>query len=384
MKIIINEIKKIFNLKMITLLIIGSAIFYQLFISFEIEFFPNGRPKLDIYNIMVQMIDNYGHEMDEIEFQNFKNIYEKKLIEANNFLNTNKDFNAVGVYSYEDFLNEDSKVFSEEGNEKFENVKCDYLNKEEGTIFWELQEFPNLIAFYEDRDDYYSVSLDEEKYKQRINEIISNDENEAILPNIVFGNYNNIIMYVGLGIVIGIAFMLTPIFLRDKKDKLNYLQYSSKHGRKLFKSKLIAGIISALIITTIELVIYFVLYNGNNTTMFFESNINSVFNNSFWFNITFIQYIILTVVGIYIISTITAFVSMFISNKVNNYISSIGIQVPTLFIIGGLTVGILLNNLFILYMPKYLALVIYLTLAIIAVIITKNSIKKERIVDVNN
>ena len=62
---------------MITLLIIGSAIFYQLFISFEIEFFPNGRPKLDIYNIMVQMIDNYGHEMDEIEFQNFKNIYEK-------------------------------------------------------------------------------------------------------------------------------------------------------------------------------------------------------------------------------------------------------------------------------------------------------------------
>ena len=384
MKIIINEIKKIFNLKMITLLIIGSAIFYQLFISFEIEFFPNGRPKLDIYNIMVQMIDNYGHEMDEIEFKNFKNIYEKKLIEANNFLNTNKDFNAVGVYSYEDFLNEDSKVFSEEGNEKFENVKRDYLNKEEGTIFWELQEFPKLIAFYEDRDDYYSVSLDEEKYKQRINEIISNDENEAILPNIVFGNYNNIIMYVGLGIVIGIAFMLTPIFLRDKKDKLNYLQDSSKHGRKLFKSKLIAGIISALIITTIELVIYFVLYNGNNTTMFFESNINSVFNNSFWFNITFIQYIILTVVGIYIISTITAFVSMFISNKVNNYISSIGIQVPTLFIIGGLTVGILLNNLFILYMPKYLALVIYLTLAIIAVIITKNSIKKERIVDVNN
>ena len=72
------------------------------------------------------------------------------------------------------------------------------------------------------------------------------------------------------------------------------------------------------------------------------------------------------------------------TNKVNNYISSIGIQVPTLFIIGGLTVGILLNNLFILYMPKYLALVIYLTLAIIAVIITKNSTKKERIVDVNN
>ena len=75
MRIIINEIKKIFNLKMTSILILGTILFYQMFISFDINVFPNGRPSLDLYNITVQMIKDYGNEMDQIEFQHFKNIY---------------------------------------------------------------------------------------------------------------------------------------------------------------------------------------------------------------------------------------------------------------------------------------------------------------------
>ena len=118
--------------------------------------------------------------------------------------------------------------------------------------------------------------------------------------------------------------------------------------------------------------------------MFFKSNINSVFNDEFWVNITFIQYIGLTVVGIYVIGVITAFISMFISSKANTYIASIGMQVLSLFIIVGLTVTILLNALFIIYIPKYLAFIIYLALIVITVLIIITSSKKEKITDINN
>ena len=47
-------------------------------LSFEIDYFPNGRPVLDEYN----MIYDYGHGMDETEFEDFKNIYEEKLKEV--------------------------------------------------------------------------------------------------------------------------------------------------------------------------------------------------------------------------------------------------------------------------------------------------------------
>ncbi len=51
-------------------------------LSFEIDYFPNGRPVLDEYNIGTQMIYDYGHGMDETEFEDFKNIYEEKLKEV--------------------------------------------------------------------------------------------------------------------------------------------------------------------------------------------------------------------------------------------------------------------------------------------------------------
>ena len=362
---------------MICLLIVGSTIIYKMFISFDIDYFPGGRPKLDEYNIMVQMIEDYGHEMDETELKHLKNIYKEKLIEADEFLNNNKDFNEVGIYSYEDYENTNEKSLSQEKNQKLNDIKWDYLGREEGTIFWELRTSQNLISSYEDRNNYYSENLNENQEK-RINEIIKNKENESILPEVVFKNYNDLIRFSAACIVIGITFMLTPLFLRDKKDKVEYLQYSSKHGRRLFKSKLIAGLISALIITSIELMICFILYSGNNTSMFFESNINSIFNNRFWFNITFIQYIILTV------SIIVAFISMFISSKVNSYIAGIGVQVPTLFATCGLTAGILVNNLFILYIPKYLALAIYLILIVITIAITILAIRKEKFMDISN
>lgn len=382
MRIVLNEIKKIFNFKMVFLLILVSLIIYKMLISFELEFFPNGRPALDIYNIMVQMIEDYGNEMDEAELEDLKSIYYNKLEEANKFFSNNKEFNELGIYSYEDYKYENS---SDEINQEFEDIKWKYLlEKKEGNILWELQEFPNIIEFYENRNNRYSVNEGFKKYDERINEIIENKENEDILTSIVFDNYNNLIKYFGICIVIGIAFMLTPLFLKDKIDKIDYLQYSSKHGRKLFQSKLIAGLISALIITTLELIILFILYRGNNTEMFFKSNINSIFNDEFWVNITFIQYIFLTVIGTYILGIITAFISMFISNRVNTYIASIGMQVPSLFIIGGLTVTVLLNGLFSIYIAKYLVFIIYLVLIVITVLSIIISSKKEKITDINN
>ncbi|SHK03205.1 hypothetical protein SAMN02745248_01596 [Hathewaya proteolytica DSM 3090] len=383
MKIVINEMKKIFNLKMVCLLIVGSTIFYQRFIAFHIDIFPNGRPEQDEYNIMVQMIKDYGHSMDEIEVKDFKKIHEAKVAKADKFLSTNEEFNQLEVYSYEDYLKKDYMSLTDENYEKLTEVKWKYLDREEGRVFWELQVYSKLIESYEHRDEYLE-DLPWGNYNNRINEIINNNENESILSWSVFMNYNNIIIYFAVCIVIGIAFMLTPMFLKDKKAKVDYIQYSSRNGRKLFKDKLMAGFLSTLIITTIELAVCFFLYKGNKTSMFFGSNINSRFNSSFWFDITFGQYIIITFVSIYIISIITAFITMFISSKINHYIVGIGVQVPTLFVIGGVTATILLNQLFSTYIPKYSTTVIYTILIIVAVLITKVSIKKERTKDINS
>ena len=388
MKIIFNEIKKIFNWKICVVLLIGTFLIYNLVMSFDIEVFPNGNPDTNIYNITVKMIEDYGQEMDEEEFLDFQKIYEEKLLEADKFLSNNKDFNKFGIYSYEDYLNKRGGKF-DEPNEDLETVVWDNLLSSSGDIFWELQVMPGYIERYKNKDMVGQLSKEmdstferNKNSEERLVEISENEENKSIFPRMVLENYIRLIKGFTVSIIIGIAFVLTPIFLKDKRDKVDQIQYSSKIGRGLFKKKLVAGFISAMIITTVELGICMILYSTNNTSMFFKSNINSVYNNEYWFSMTFIQYIILTVVCVYILSIITAFISMFISSKVRSYVAALGAQVPTIFALCGLTLSLLMDNLTIIYKSKYLWILAYLFLIIIAGTLIIYAVKKERLKDI--
>jgi uncharacterized phage infection (PIP) family protein YhgE len=44
MRIVINEMKKIWNVRMFLIIVLICLLFYLLFMSFHIKFFPNGHP----------------------------------------------------------------------------------------------------------------------------------------------------------------------------------------------------------------------------------------------------------------------------------------------------------------------------------------------------
>ncbi|KGM94222.1 hypothetical protein Z968_12080, partial [Clostridium novyi A str. 4552] len=71
MRIIFNEAKKIFNPKMVILLLFINIIVYFLCIEFHVKYFPNGPGEETIYNMFVEMKQKYGTYMDESEFEDF-------------------------------------------------------------------------------------------------------------------------------------------------------------------------------------------------------------------------------------------------------------------------------------------------------------------------
>ena len=75
MRVLWNELKKILTLKMVLLLAVVNSILFFLLIEFYIEYFPNGRPGLDHYNISIEMLDKYGMDIDDKEFADFKETY---------------------------------------------------------------------------------------------------------------------------------------------------------------------------------------------------------------------------------------------------------------------------------------------------------------------
>lgn len=378
MTIILNELKKIFNIKSILLLIIITLIMYFLFIEFNIVSFPNGRPSLDIYNIFVDMKDSYGEFMDEEEFEDFKRKYEDVKKEADEYIQSREDFRELGITNYDEFIDMDDTT-----NKEFEKLRDDVIFNKRIDVFWELPCREEYIRAYEKREEYILNRVENEKQGARIRDILEKGLETSVFSDVVFFNYNEFIKPVAMTILLSVMFMISPIYFRDTKDKINYLQYTSKTGRGIFKKKIIAGLLAVFIITTLQLMCFFVLYSTNNVSMFFDCNINSIYNTIIsWYDFTFIQYIILTVVGVYILAFVFALISMVVSSIGQNYITLIGIQLPIALFTFKVLLSYLLHYITSINYPKYFWAISYIVLILIGTISMMIRWRKEREVDV--
>ena len=312
MRIIINEIKKLFNLKI--LLILGLIVFiiWKIFISFWIEVFPNGS-NTPTFNLSVQMLKDYGTTMDEKEFEDFKEKSALREKEADEYLKGDKEAQELGIKSYRELRESLDKGKTDE---KVEALHSKIYFKDNVYLFWEMQSRESLIASYE--------------------------------------------------------------------NPLN-LQYSSKTGRKIGSKKVISAMITAFGISTLELIGLFLMYIPNNTLQFWNCSINSKFNYMVsWFDLTFGQYIMLTILVIYIITFVVTSISLFVSSKVKSYVALIGVQVPILGALIMFLYNIGLNHMTTINYPKYIPLIAYMVFIIISILLIINLLKNEKNRDVLN
>lgn len=380
MNIIFNEIKKIFRPVNVAIIILITAVIWFLFMTFNIENFPNGSDKY-IYDVSVKILNEYGTSMDKEEFEDLKKYREKRAKEASEYLLTKDVFVKSGLSTYDEFVNRAENKSVEKLDELYSNI----MFEENNYLFWELQELDYAIDRYENKDFWIGLGgLDENQaQKQRHENIRNSDATYSPLNFRIMENYHALIFGITLLILICVPTLVIPIFINDNKNKVNYIQYSSKTGRKLFEKKIVASIVASFVLATVQLGILFVVYKANNTYMFWDCNINSAISDmASWYDITFGQYIILSVVLNYIVAFITCMISIFVSSKVSTYISAIGVQIPILF-----TFGIWLNDRGMKYLTttfyqKYSLQIIYLGLIILSLFMIFRRIKKEIIADV--
>jgi hypothetical protein len=382
MRVVISEIKKIFNLKMVLLLIIINIVMYFLFIEFNVKYFPNGRPYGDIYRIMVQMQKDYGTQMDSKEFENFKSIYKEKVKEADKYIEEHKEFSEIGIENYNEFTKAEDTKMNDKDRKKFQKLSDGIFFDKGVDLFWELQARAQIIQKYQ--LSLFSIyEFPTTKQIARIKEIINNKSDTSVFSGVIFGNYNDLIFYVSMTILLSIIFMISPIFLKDNKRNITSLQYTTKRGRKLFKSKVVAGSIAAFIISTTQLICMFILYSHNNVGMFFNANINSslTFRLS-WYDLTFIQYIVITVVAVYLLVFVVTIMTMLISGLVHNYIALVGIQLPIVFLLFKVALSNAVTRVVDIQFPKYSIPLWYTSMIVLITTLIFIRWRREKVTDI--
>ncbi|WP_020615019.1 hypothetical protein [Paenibacillus daejeonensis] len=70
MRVLGYELRKMFHWKKLLIIMAICLFIYQLLLSFYVEHFPNGSNVYE-FNVAVQMVDDYGQEMDEADLEDF-------------------------------------------------------------------------------------------------------------------------------------------------------------------------------------------------------------------------------------------------------------------------------------------------------------------------
>lgn len=327
MKLFFYELRKILSWKLLVLILLVNVILFKLLIEFDLDYFPNGRPAGDHFTIEQQIIPMFGAEWDDEELSKLQEMYAAEVAVADAYLANDPQAIAAGLDRYERFNDFDSE------NEEQYAYHSKITFESDLDFPWRLQAYEWYITENEYREESMLADMEyaSEGQKKRLQQLLD-EKRFAVYTDIVTSNFKTYKTSIAIAIFVSIAILISPIFIRDKIANVVPLQYASAKGRQLYRTKWLAGLFSGTLLTTALLAFYMWLYQSNDTQSHFDLPLTAFGWNYHWYDMTFWQYILLSVVVIFILSIVLTMFTMVISTVVPNRIALIGVQIVVLFL----------------------------------------------------
>jgi hypothetical protein len=174
MSIFLHELRKIFNWRVLALLLPIGFIFYFMYIDFHFEHFPNGSEVYD-YTIHQQMVELYGNEMDARDRADFKERHEDRLAQADDYIANHPEAQALGVSTYEEVWS------AEPEHEGVWELSSQLMDEADG-LFWYVQAERSVIAQFDHHADNEPMTTAQ---YERIQEVIAEGENVYITGQVL-------------------------------------------------------------------------------------------------------------------------------------------------------------------------------------------------------
>src|SRR5690606_31277622 len=125
------------------------------------DYFPNGRPALDSYRVGVEMVEKYGTTMSQEELVDFEKVYESRVNDADEFIQSRQDMEEAGIGSYQEFKEIDFE------NQAQAEVHSKVVFEEKIDIFWELQAREHLLEYHDESDMILANEMERANAKQK-------------------------------------------------------------------------------------------------------------------------------------------------------------------------------------------------------------------------
>ena len=280
MAILKREIMKIWKPGLVLAVLIMSVLWGYLFLSFPLQYFPNGPQMEAVYDQMMELTKKYGVTLEEEEWQ-----------------------------------------------QEMKNMDIHCVDRDALTSI--LDVYKNRYQTYEGRMSEYT-----KKQQVRLQELIEENGLDGMMVYEALENVQAYWRWAAILLLIGVVILTAPMITRERLTGVETLQFSSKRGKRIVVSQYMAVMLSAIFFIAVGITVLYGLYAGNGVGFFWNNPINSFYYSEiYWYDMTYGQYILclLAIIICYIMGTVG--ITFALSCHSKNYISLMLKLVPVLILV---------------------------------------------------
>lgn len=316
------------------------------------------------------VFENGRTTLMEEDFDTLNGYFQEEIEVFEDFIKNSSACKALKISNVEDYCKYREEAYnSDEESSTLDRILSDQL-------FEEMQESPyhaeidiatdwlRLFSFlkesFESRKENLSFFENPTLEQQKRLDEIKEGNMLSPLPGSYLKGYECLTnLYLSVVVILLLFFQLR-IFQKDKNRKLIPLQYTTKVGRSLMKTKIISSVFLTFCLLTVALCPVVIFLHQHGYFQYFNMDFNSydtLFLDFFWFDITLGEYMLCTLLLYYLFALGGTLIIACLSHWVNHYITGIAVTIP-------LTIGAILTcneifaHIFYLNSSKYLGILL--------------------------
>ncbi|MBR1711711.1 MAG: hypothetical protein IJ719_23285 [Clostridia bacterium] len=335
MRLLLQEIKKIWNPVIVIIIMAFGLIYYVLFSGFYIQYYVNGSDDQAVFDLTAEWSQKYGNTLEYNEYEEIAQQLEDEKLQ---FADQLKDIPLAvenSITTYEEFRAFENDYYDRTSDGKVEpdteRTKWTIINN---SNFFRIQGIEQTIQYYKlksegDLSDFFNGDHTDAE-AERLIELNQSAVKFGYIPPGILDSTTGLTISFMIWVIISVIILLSPTIVRDRLNRMQNLQFSSFIGRSILLAQIKASLVSAAILTVLNCLIYGVLLISKGALVLKDFYLYS-YSYVPWFDWTYGTYLLVLASMALIIGVMTGGFTVFLSRYSRNYI---GMLIKSVLLLG--------------------------------------------------
>lgn len=310
MNVFLAELKKIWNRRILGVILLLGILTYFAFLSQTLTSLKSLVVNNPFGVYLEEMFDRYGPTLEPEELADFDIPGKQQVLvtEMNEIIRGNQTFEKNGITSFSEYQSytEQAGMATMSVSEREAQLAQEWemtqelgysfdTTPEEGdkSLLRRFESLEELNKNFSETDTYSNslITIDARPMINSAAKEIQSKGNSSLIPYSLTQHLSIYATSVGIFSAIAIIALLSPFLITDRMRQINYIQYASRSGRRVFGFQCLASVLSGIVLGLIIVSLFFGIFFLNGYMKYWDTPIQAYrVGTIFLPNITLGQY----------------------------------------------------------------------------------------------